>query len=210
VRLLHELAKIHARFDDRHLVSHAGLIPGDGPGPAGWPGRAGRGACLGQPAVRGECPGQGGLPGGFRLRDAVGRSTVAAVLLAEPTAMNLRHAQTTSHVRRGAILMAALLAAAGMSAAPAWPPPSGPPHLPPRPASPPPCTRPVSRPSARTFTCSPRTCRRARSRPPWTRSRTSRSPTSSAAVPVSYCTETVSAATQPGCPCSPTSACMWR
>jgi hypothetical protein len=34
--------------------------------------------------------------------------------------MNLRHAQTTSHVRRGAILMAALLAAAGMSAAPAW------------------------------------------------------------------------------------------
>jgi len=27
VRLLHELAKIHARFDDRHLVSHAGLIP---------------------------------------------------------------------------------------------------------------------------------------------------------------------------------------
>ncbi len=34
--------------------------------------------------------------------------------------MNLRHAQTISHVRRGAILMAALLAAAGMSAAPAW------------------------------------------------------------------------------------------
>jgi hypothetical protein len=34
--------------------------------------------------------------------------------------MNLRHPQTTSHVRRGAILMAALLAAAGMSAAPAW------------------------------------------------------------------------------------------
>ncbi len=27
VRLLHELAKIHATFDDPHLVSHAGLIP---------------------------------------------------------------------------------------------------------------------------------------------------------------------------------------
>jgi Transposase DDE domain group 1 len=27
VRLLHELAKIHARFDDPHLVSHAGLVP---------------------------------------------------------------------------------------------------------------------------------------------------------------------------------------
>jgi hypothetical protein len=25
VRLLHELAKIHVRFDDPHLVSHAGL-----------------------------------------------------------------------------------------------------------------------------------------------------------------------------------------
>jgi hypothetical protein len=25
--LLHELAKIHARFDDPHLVSHAGLVP---------------------------------------------------------------------------------------------------------------------------------------------------------------------------------------
>jgi hypothetical protein len=27
VRLLHELAKMHARFDDPHLVSHAGLVP---------------------------------------------------------------------------------------------------------------------------------------------------------------------------------------
>jgi len=27
VRLLHELGKIHARFDDPHLVSHAGLVP---------------------------------------------------------------------------------------------------------------------------------------------------------------------------------------
>ena len=27
MRLLHELAKIHATFDDRHLVSHAGLVP---------------------------------------------------------------------------------------------------------------------------------------------------------------------------------------
>jgi hypothetical protein len=27
VRLLHELAKIHASFDDPHLVSLAGLIP---------------------------------------------------------------------------------------------------------------------------------------------------------------------------------------
>jgi hypothetical protein len=27
VRLLHELAKIHATFDDPHLVSHAGLVP---------------------------------------------------------------------------------------------------------------------------------------------------------------------------------------
>ena len=27
VRLLHELAKTHARFDDPHLVSHAGLVP---------------------------------------------------------------------------------------------------------------------------------------------------------------------------------------
>jgi hypothetical protein len=27
VRLLHELSKIHARFDDPHLVSEAGLIP---------------------------------------------------------------------------------------------------------------------------------------------------------------------------------------
>jgi len=27
VQLLHELAKIHARFDDPHLVSHAGLVP---------------------------------------------------------------------------------------------------------------------------------------------------------------------------------------
>jgi hypothetical protein len=27
VRLLHELAKIHARFDDPNLVSHAGLVP---------------------------------------------------------------------------------------------------------------------------------------------------------------------------------------
>jgi hypothetical protein len=27
VRLLHELAKIHATFDDRNLVSHAGLVP---------------------------------------------------------------------------------------------------------------------------------------------------------------------------------------
>jgi hypothetical protein len=25
--LLHELAKIHARFDDPYLVSHAGLVP---------------------------------------------------------------------------------------------------------------------------------------------------------------------------------------
>jgi hypothetical protein len=34
--------------------------------------------------------------------------------------MNLRHAPATSHVRRGALLIAALLAAVGMSAAPAW------------------------------------------------------------------------------------------
>jgi hypothetical protein len=27
VRLLHELAKIHATFDDPHLVSRAGLVP---------------------------------------------------------------------------------------------------------------------------------------------------------------------------------------
>jgi hypothetical protein len=27
VRLLHELARIHARFDDSQLVSHAGLVP---------------------------------------------------------------------------------------------------------------------------------------------------------------------------------------
>jgi len=27
VRLLHELGKIHAGFDDPHLVSHAGLVP---------------------------------------------------------------------------------------------------------------------------------------------------------------------------------------
>jgi hypothetical protein len=27
VRLLHEFAKIHATFDDPHLVSHAGLVP---------------------------------------------------------------------------------------------------------------------------------------------------------------------------------------
>jgi hypothetical protein len=27
VRLLHDLAKIHARFDDRNLVSRAGLVP---------------------------------------------------------------------------------------------------------------------------------------------------------------------------------------
>jgi hypothetical protein len=27
VRLLHELAKIHATFDDQHLVSRAGLVP---------------------------------------------------------------------------------------------------------------------------------------------------------------------------------------
>ena len=27
MRLLHELAKIHATFDDRNLVSHAGLVP---------------------------------------------------------------------------------------------------------------------------------------------------------------------------------------
>ena len=27
MRLLHELAKIHATFDDPHLVSHAGLVP---------------------------------------------------------------------------------------------------------------------------------------------------------------------------------------
>jgi hypothetical protein len=27
VRLLHELAKIHATFDDPHLVSQAGLVP---------------------------------------------------------------------------------------------------------------------------------------------------------------------------------------
>ena len=28
VRLLHEFAKIHATFDDPHLVSHARLVPG--------------------------------------------------------------------------------------------------------------------------------------------------------------------------------------
>ena len=27
MRLLHELAKIHATFDDPHLVSQAGLVP---------------------------------------------------------------------------------------------------------------------------------------------------------------------------------------
>jgi len=27
VRLLHDLAKIHARFDDPNLVSRAGLVP---------------------------------------------------------------------------------------------------------------------------------------------------------------------------------------
>ena len=27
MQLLHELTKIHATFDDPHLVSHAGLVP---------------------------------------------------------------------------------------------------------------------------------------------------------------------------------------
>ena len=52
MRLLHELAKIHATFDDPHLVSQAGLVPvmalgqraglGDlAGGMSGSPGRAG-------------------------------------------------------------------------------------------------------------------------------------------------------------------------
>ena len=50
MRLLHELAKIHATFDDPHLVSQAGLVPvmalaqraGLGTWPGSMSGSAGR------------------------------------------------------------------------------------------------------------------------------------------------------------------------
>jgi hypothetical protein len=52
VRLLHELAKIHATFDDPHLVSQAGLIPVMALAERAGLGGAGRGAHPDRPAVR--------------------------------------------------------------------------------------------------------------------------------------------------------------
>ena len=63
MRLLHELAKIHATFDDPNLVSHAGLVPvmalAERAGLGGWPGSTSRVAR----AVRRERPGEDRLPG---------------------------------------------------------------------------------------------------------------------------------------------------
>jgi hypothetical protein len=42
VRLLHELAKIHASFDDPNLVSRAGLVPVMALAQRAGPGSAGR------------------------------------------------------------------------------------------------------------------------------------------------------------------------
>ena len=58
MRLLHELAKIHATFDDPHLVSQAGLVP-----VMALAQRAGLGDLAGEhvrisAAVRGERPGE--------------------------------------------------------------------------------------------------------------------------------------------------------
>ncbi len=53
MRLLHDLAKIHATFDDPNLVSRAGLVPVMALAcRAGGPGGAGGGACADLPAVR--------------------------------------------------------------------------------------------------------------------------------------------------------------
>ena len=62
MRLLHELAKIHASFDDPNLVSQAGLVPVMALAEqAGLPGLAGE--CAARPSVWGECAPEGALPG---------------------------------------------------------------------------------------------------------------------------------------------------
>ena len=54
MRLLHDLAKIHATFDDPNLVSRAGLVPVMALAQrAGLAALAG-GACADRPPVRGE------------------------------------------------------------------------------------------------------------------------------------------------------------
>jgi hypothetical protein len=60
--LLHELAKIHASFDDPNLVSRAGLVPVMALAEqAGLAGLAGE--CAARLSVRGERAPEGGLPG---------------------------------------------------------------------------------------------------------------------------------------------------
>jgi hypothetical protein len=64
VRLLHELAKIHASFDDPNLVSRAGLVPVLALAErAGLPGLAGEGVrpghrCGVNPDLEGALPGR--------------------------------------------------------------------------------------------------------------------------------------------------------
>ena len=53
MRLLHELAKIHATFDDPHLVSRAGLVPVMALAQRAGLGEPGRGARPDQPARAG-------------------------------------------------------------------------------------------------------------------------------------------------------------
>ena len=63
MRLLHELAKIHASFDDRNLVSRAGLVPVMALAQrCGLAGLAAGYVRVGPP-VRRERAGQGAVPG---------------------------------------------------------------------------------------------------------------------------------------------------
>jgi hypothetical protein len=62
VRLLHDLAKTHASFDDPNLVSRAGLVPVMALAQrAGLEDLAEELVRIGR--LRGERPGEGGLPG---------------------------------------------------------------------------------------------------------------------------------------------------
>ena len=63
VRLSHSPARTSAVFDDPNLVSHGGLVPGDGPRGARRPAGTARGARPARRRVRGERAAEGRLPG---------------------------------------------------------------------------------------------------------------------------------------------------
>jgi hypothetical protein len=75
VRLLHELAKIHATFDDRHLVSQAGLVPVMAPaGRAGLRDLAGKHVRISRPCgvnaqAKVACPVTGMIAGADSIDD---------------------------------------------------------------------------------------------------------------------------------------------